>query len=181
MTFGIIGEAGVEAVTMDVVAARAGVSKALTYAYFDNRDQLLAALYEREIGVLERRATRAMQEATTFEGFLRGGVVAWFDVLEKRGAVLSLLVHARLGVIQESRQSVTGLIEAFWAKLIETEFGLGPCESAAASSILVGGLLWLVDMWLAGHAPREDLTETFVRLCVSGLRGLAADAAKAQG
>jgi hexosaminidase len=42
-------EGGIEAVTMESVAARARVSKGLGYAYFDNRNDLLLTLLEREI------------------------------------------------------------------------------------------------------------------------------------
>ena len=51
----LVVEQGADAVTMEAVAARAGVSKALSYRYFDNAGALLVALFEREVIDLDRK------------------------------------------------------------------------------------------------------------------------------
>src|SRR5205823_7973892 len=54
---------GIDAVTMEGVAAAAGVSKGLGYAYFANRNELLLALLERELQKLDRRALAGIRDA----------------------------------------------------------------------------------------------------------------------
>src|SRR5205823_5613658 len=56
----LLSEGGAEAVTMEGVAARAGVSKALGYRYFDNADQLLLALHDREMAEMGIRVRSAL-------------------------------------------------------------------------------------------------------------------------
>ena len=61
----LLGESGPEAVTMEGVAARAGVSKALGYRYFDNADELLLAVHDREMAELGTRVRSALRGADT--------------------------------------------------------------------------------------------------------------------
>src|SRR5258708_36331148 len=58
-------------VTMETVAARAGVSRALVYKHFAHRQELLGALYERESSLLHRQLSAAVQECDRLEDMLR--------------------------------------------------------------------------------------------------------------
>ena len=60
----IITEHGADSVTMEGVAARAGVSKALGYRYFTNRDDLLMALFDREMAILDHRISTAVANSS---------------------------------------------------------------------------------------------------------------------
>ena len=57
----IVVEQGADAVTMEAVAARAGVSKALSYRYFDNAGALLVSLFDREVVDLDQRIMAAVE------------------------------------------------------------------------------------------------------------------------
>jgi AcrR family transcriptional regulator len=81
VTAQLVLEKGAEAVTMESVAAAAGVSKGLGYAYFSNRNELLLSLLNRELGELQRRSTEEIRRATDFEGRIRATVRVWFDVM----------------------------------------------------------------------------------------------------
>src|SRR5690348_16207767 len=63
--YAAIAERGFAAVTLQDVATRAGVSKALVLYYFKDKEQLLAAVMERTDQVIRARAERAMHEAAT--------------------------------------------------------------------------------------------------------------------
>src|SRR5256885_15992285 len=73
----LVAEQGVDAVTMEAVAAAAGVSKGLGYAYFTNRGDLLLAVLDREMRLLETRVRNALRAGDTFEDRIRGAVHAW--------------------------------------------------------------------------------------------------------
>ena len=60
-------DSGLLALSMESVAQRAGVSKGLGYAYFENADALALALYDREVGELYRRVEAAVSAAGDFE------------------------------------------------------------------------------------------------------------------
>jgi AcrR family transcriptional regulator len=60
--YAAIAELGFGTVTLEEVATRAGVSKALVLYYFTNKDQLLAAVMERTEAVIRARAEQAIRE-----------------------------------------------------------------------------------------------------------------------
>jgi AcrR family transcriptional regulator len=60
--YAAIAELGFGAVTLQDVATRAGVSKALVLYYFTDKDQLLGAVMERTEAVIRARSEQAIQE-----------------------------------------------------------------------------------------------------------------------
>src|SRR5260221_2534188 len=76
----ILTDESVEAVTMEVVAERAGVSRPLVYKHFANRGELLAAVYQREAAVLHDELATTVRQATTatdmFRPLIRGALKA---------------------------------------------------------------------------------------------------------
>ncbi len=58
----LVVEQGADTVTMEAVAARAGVSKALSYRYFSNAGALLLELFEREVVELDDQIRQAVTE-----------------------------------------------------------------------------------------------------------------------
>ena len=113
----IIVEHGALALTMEGLAAQAGVSKGLGYAYFANRDEIRAAVFEREIAELDRRVAAATSGAESFEARVRGTVGATFDTLAERGVLMGrLLRHETAGITsplaarQRERQRADGAV-----------------------------------------------------------------------
>src|SRR5437764_39298 len=60
----------IDAVSMEAVAERVGVSRALIYKHFANRHELLQAVYERESAHLHRQLAADVGQATTLEDML---------------------------------------------------------------------------------------------------------------
>src|SRR5262245_5183989 len=63
----LVAEHDVEAVSMEAVAARVGVSRALVYKHFANRHELLAAVYRREATALDAEIVDAVRAAEGFD------------------------------------------------------------------------------------------------------------------
>src|SRR2546423_13055124 len=89
----LIVREGIDAVTMEGVAAAAGVSKGLGYAYFSNRNELLLTLLERELKELDRRVLVGVHAADSLEGRIRGALAAWFETVRQRGRLLGTLLQ----------------------------------------------------------------------------------------
>jgi AcrR family transcriptional regulator len=171
----LILERGIDSVTMEGVAAAAGVSKGLGYAYFTNRGDLLLALLDREVSALDRRVQDAIDASDGFEEKIRAAVHAWFAVISERGRILGPLLQA--GSIQEPlqkrRDRRTRRLEELWGRLAETHLGLPHREAVAASAILLAGMAGMLDRWTKARDPRRLLEDTYVRLAVGGLREVA--------
>lgn len=180
VTAEIIKQHGVDAVTMEAVAAAAGVSKGLGYAYFTNRGDLLLALLDREFEDFNQRILDAIRAGHTFEERVRGAVVAWFDVLVERGGLLGTLVQA--GPVQETLQArrlaAYRQLEVFWGRMAAQEFGVPEDKAVAASAILIAGMQGVLERWTEAGDARSMLEDTYVELTVGGIRSLRRPSAK---
>jgi len=171
----LASEVGAEHVSMEAVAERAGVSKALVYRHFDNAEALLLAVAERELGVAAAQIRATMQRAVTFEEAVRLALGAWFDVLIERGPlVISLLESPTLaGPLGERRRMLRSAIGVHFAAQAAATYGLGLQQADVATTILLAGLEGVIDCWLDGRAPRWQLVDTYSTICLAAYRALA--------
>lgn len=177
VTADLVIERGVESVTMEAVAASAGVSKGLGYAYFSNRNELLLALLNRELGELQRRSSEEVRLAQDFEGRIRASVRAWFDVMAERGALIGTLLQAQAirGPLAERRRSYNQEMHEFYGRLAEKEFGIPKRKAVAAAAILLAGMTGIIERWRNGDS-RRLLEETYVDVVMGALRDMSSTA-----
>jgi AcrR family transcriptional regulator len=174
VTAELVSEKGVEAVTMESVAAAAGVSKGLGYAYFSNRNELLLSLLNREQEELQRRISDEVRQSSDFEGRLRATVRAWFDVMTERGALISTLLQAQAiqGPLAERRRSYNAEVLEFYGRLAVKEFGIPRRKATVMAAILLAGMTGIIERWRAGES-RRLLEETYVDVVMGALRDVA--------
>ena len=177
VTAELVTTRGVEFVTMEAVAASAGVSKGLGYAYFSNRNELLLALLNRELGELQRRSTEEIRAAHDFEGRIRASVRVWFDVMAEKGALIGTLLQSQAiqGPLADRRRTYNQELHDFYGRLAEKEFGIPRRKAVAAAAILLAGMSGIIDRWRNGDS-RRLLEETYVDVVLGALRGMRDDA-----
>ena len=171
----LLADGQVEALTMEGIASRAGVSKALCYRYFDNADELLVAVAEREMVEVAQRVRSAMESTATFEASVRASLAAWFDVLVERGPViLALLSTPRLaGDLGERRRELRSVVADFYGRRAAGAFGLPPQVAGAAAVILLAGMEGVIDCWVERGIPRRELVDTYTTICLAAFQALA--------
>jgi AcrR family transcriptional regulator len=131
----LIAARGVPALTMEALAEWAGVSKGLGYWHFANRDELLVALIEHEVGAL----SEAQRAATTALGSFDDRLRAWFRAnlasLAARGPVLRRLLEAAAGHpdLERPLLAYRSRTETLWQREIEVEFGLTADDASLAA------------------------------------------------
>ena len=169
----LIAETGLDSVTMEAVAARAGVSKGLGYAYFENSADLLVALFDREMAALDRQVVAALAEAGTFEGKLRATLVTWFALVAERGPLLAALFVPKVdGALASRRHARNREVERFWADMAVREYGLDQSLAEAAASILLAGTNGALAQWGERRASRTELIDLFVTMTTGALDAL---------
>ena len=172
----LVVDSGLESVTMERVASRAGVSKALGYAYFDNSDELLASLFDREMASYDRAIAEAVVDATTFEDKMRATVVAMFDMLAERGHLFGTLLNgdapegSSLGDRQRDRKAIA---REFIGKLVTEEFDIPPEQAVTVASIWLAAANGAIESWVARRGTRRELTDLFVALMLGGVSRVA--------
>jgi AcrR family transcriptional regulator len=162
-------EGGYHQTSLDSVAERAGVSKALLYEHFGSKRELHAAMLEAHVHELIERINAALVDAEPGEGRLRAGLEAFFDFLdERRGASAIMLrntgdpdVAEWLGRLREAigAQVVTLMTEEA-AELIREDPELrGAIEMIAQQQI--GAIQSLADWWGEHRdVPKERVIAT---------------------
>jgi len=173
----LLGEGGPDAVTMEGVAARAGVSKTLGYRYFDNADQLLVAVHRREMAEMGHRVRSAIAGVNGFEPQVRASLAAWLDLLAERGPVIASILAVRpvSSPVDEASRSVHAAVSEFYGSLAAEAYDISPRVATVAASILLAGLEGLVDCWLSRRMPRRELIDTYTTMCIAAFAALADD------
>jgi AcrR family transcriptional regulator len=87
----VFSEQGFHGASLEDVAARGGVSKALIYEHFDSKRELERALLEMHVHELLGRVTAAITAAKGEEERLREGVDAFLSFVEERPVAWRLL------------------------------------------------------------------------------------------
>lgn len=176
----LIVAAGADAVSMDAVADRAGVSRALLYKHFTNRGVLLAAVYRREAVLLHAELATEVRAASTVEGMYRALVRGALRATRERRAVFLALRAA--GAVsgdldREQRERDDATVRAFAARAA-AQYGLGEDRAVAASAMLLSAINPILHRW--NQAPSERfaalLEETYLVIVRGALAALAAGA-----
>lgn len=173
----LVGEGDVESVSMEAVAARAGVSRPLVYKHFANRNELLAAIYRREASTLDAEIVRAVQAAEGFEDIIRTFIRAVLAGAASRGTTFARLrrAGARDASLRHEQHDRDRRTVRYFAQLAMTEFKLTEAEARAALTVLLTGIDAVLALWHVEPTVKRGriLEELYVDLVLGGLTELA--------
>jgi AcrR family transcriptional regulator len=173
----LVAAGDVEAVSMEAVAERAGVSRPLVYKHFANRSQLLAEVYRRESALLHAELAAGVGAAHTVEEMFRALIHGALRAQASRGAAFAALRAAGLRTRErreEQRRRDRTTVRYFAGHAVR-QFGLEEREARAGVSILLGAIEAVLAQWRR-RPTREHaalLEDTYVALVVGGLNQLA--------
>ena len=175
IAFELLRKGGPEGVTMGTVADRAEVTRALVYKHFANRDELLSALFRREMTKLDAAMVAEVEAAQGLEARLRTFVRAVLRALETHGWLFVPLQPQLVerAFRQEQRARDRRAVRGF-AELASQELGLPRPVANAALAILLSGVSALPTLARnrASAAERARLEELYVALVLGGLERL---------
>jgi len=123
---------------MDGVAARSGVNKALGYRHFCGRDDLLTALFDREVERHESRVEHEISRDAGFEAWVRYGLRHWFRRMDESGE-LFLRLTSDNGPLAAKAAARRQADVAAWAQGLQRTFGIAPRPAEHLAAFLVAG------------------------------------------
>jgi AcrR family transcriptional regulator len=173
----LVAGADVEAVSMEAVAERAGVSRPLVYKHFGNRTELLAALYQRESALLHAELSAAVSAAETLEDTFRALIRGALQAQATRGATFAALRDAglRKPELRAEQRERDRMTLRYFASRAVREYSLERRQAKAAVAILLGAIDTVLAQWRQ-HPTRDYaalLEDTYVSLTMGGLARLA--------
>ena len=164
----VIADEGTQAMTMERVAARGGVSKALVYRYFGTRAALLVELYERESDT--QPLANRIRGARTFEDRLRAITAPYFDAVERSG----LLFHRLVGEksieedVESFRRQTRASVLRFWVTQLRTE-GLDREQATAFATMFQAAVEAAGGLVARREVGREVAEEQFYESALAAL------------
>jgi AcrR family transcriptional regulator len=162
-------EGGYHRTSLDAIAERAGVSKALLYEHFSSKRELHAAMLEAHVHELIERLNAALVDAEPGQDRLRAGLEAFFTFLEERRGASAILLRNTgdpdvaewLARLREAigAQIVTLMTEEVEQLIAEDPELRGAIEMIAQQQI--GAIQSLADWWGEHRdVPKEKLVST---------------------
>jgi AcrR family transcriptional regulator len=178
----VFSERGFTEASLDDVAARGGISKALIYEHFDSKRELQIALLDSFVHELIGRVVGAIGSAEENEQRLRAGIEAFLAFAEERPAALRLLTRnisdpAAGEALDRLREEAAGAVATMMvADAPPPQPGDLAVEdtSAMLAHLIAGGIQFMAGWWLENPKalPRERVVEVVMGLYWLGLERL---------
>jgi AcrR family transcriptional regulator len=181
-------------VSMDEIAAEAGVTKPILYRAFGDKRGLTAALAERYLEMLLARLHAAEREPDPRRR-LAQTLDAYLALVEREPEVYRFLVQETIAELQEAfaARRGAGTATASFIRRVAAEveamlraearrLGLDESRAEAWAHAIVGMVQQASDWWLERRdVPRRRLVESLTELLWSGLSSLALRPARTSG
>lgn len=119
---------GVRRVTMDEIAAAAGVSRPTLYRYFGDRDSLIKSIVEHRAGKLVSKVHRLLDEQETLADKLVTGILFLVDIGRNDQFIRELLRSDSDHFTNElmiEQGTATAFAEAAWSPTLKAAAGAG--------------------------------------------------------
>src|SRR5262245_35244014 len=171
-----------EAVTMEAVAERAGVSRPLVYRHFPNREDLIAAVYRRETEHLHDQLAAEVVAAGSLAGMYRALVHGALRAAAERGHLFATLQSAGAlsgEVRRDQRRRDAATVRAFAAQA-RCELGVGGAVAETTSELLLSLITPVLGRWRRHPTAAQAalLEESFMAIVSATLTSLAESAAR---
>jgi len=166
VALGLFRRQGFEQTTMREIAAKAGVSLGSAYYYYESKEDLVMAFYERAMEAMATRIEAALKRAGSFEERLEAILSVKFTYFQPNRAFLGALFrHAadpknRLSPFSEATRPIRERDQGYFAQAIAMSGDIRVAEDLAEHLPM---LLWLYQMglilfWIYDHSPGQRRT-----------------------
>lgn len=175
-------DGGYHQTSLDTVAERAGVSKALIYEHFASKRELHAAMLEQHVTELVERLNVALAGAEPGEDRMRAGTDAFFTFLEeRRGAAAIMLRNTGDPDVAEWLARLRDQVGAAIVTLMTAEMAEQVAESPQTRVEIemiaqqqIGAIQSLADWWGEHRdVPKEEVVAAVMELAWVGLERIS--------
>ncbi|AWB83723.1 TetR family transcriptional regulator [Corynebacterium liangguodongii] len=168
---------GFDAISVEEIATRAGVSKPVLYEHFGGKEGLYRAVVETEHARLYDSIVSSIGEGRWRER-IENGILALLTYVEDHTDGFVLLVHGQLPGGQRSYSTLMNTVTEEVSFLLGEAFlhrGLDSQLAALHAQAIVGAVSLTALWWLDQRSPDKFAVATHVaNLCWNGLAGLEA-------
>lgn len=175
ITATLVQTEGLAVVTMERVAALAGLSKPVIYSHFADRGDLLTSLLERCWRRVDQSVQVRLRTARTFDECLEALVGGYFDEIAAQGALVRLMIGnaSQEPAVEQARRARQRAAEVEWSEFYQRRAGLPPNVADACAAILRSALQGASEYWIdrPGTSP-DDAMDTCLQIMRAGVARL---------
>ena len=166
---------GFRATSLDQVAAEMGVTRPALYYYFRSKEELLAAIYDRGVGVLIERASKLFTERLPADVLLRRLIEVHVGTMLQERPIVRVYFQEKDSLGKAASRSVKAKEVAF-TKMMADAIQAGQAEGVFRQgdpelivNAILGMLIWVYQWYRPDRHAEEDIGETFWQLLAGGL------------
>lgn len=163
----IVVQHGLPAVTMEEVAARTGVNKRLAYRYFTNREEILRALLDQEMGEAGSRARTVLSDDPDLRERISVNIRIWLELVHERGPLLSRLFSDE-AVFPHVAREVHELSIKDWAGVLRKSHAVSKTTADVLARIYLAALRGAVEALGNKVATLDEIVSIYTEVAVAG-------------
>ena len=158
---------GLADLTMERLAERAGVSKALPYSHFESIDHVLVSLYEREGMRLGDFIWSALETASPGADLVRVHIGSYFEGLAQAGDVIGRLTTP--GSTITARTDTRDAGPKFSARVLHRFHGVPRDKAKVLGSVVHAAVLGAGNAWCKKLGTRVELEDAAAHVLESAI------------
>ena len=166
---------GFRATSLDQVAAEMGVTRPALYYYFRSKEELLAAIYDRGVGVLIERASPLFAQNLPPDILLRRLIEVHVRTMLQEGPIVRVYFQEKDSLGKAASSSVKAKEVAF-TKMMADAIKAGQAQGLFRAgdpelivNAILGMLIWVYQWYRPERHAEADIGETFWQLLAGGL------------
>lgn len=166
---------GFRATSLDHVAAEMGVTRPALYYYFRSKEDLLAAIYDRAVGVLIDRAAELFAQGLEPDALLRKLIEVHVRTMLQERPIVSVYFQEKDSLGEAASRSVKAKEVAF-TKMMASTIRAGqakgiflPGKPELIVNAILGMLIWVYEWYRPERHVEEEITEVFWQMLANGL------------
>ena len=166
---------GFRATSLDHVAAEMGVTRPALYYYFRSKEELLAAIYDRAVGVLIDRAAALFAQGLEPDALLRRMIEVHVRTMLQERPIVRIYFQEKDSLGDVASRSVKAKEVAF-TKMMASAIEAGqakrvfrPGDPELIVNAILGMLIWVHEWYRPERHREEDIGAVFWQLLAGGL------------
>jgi len=166
---------GFRATSLDHVAAEMGVTRPALYYYFRSKEELLAAIYDRAVGVLIDRAAALFAQGLEPDALLRRLIEVHVRTMLQERPIVTVYFREKDSLGDVASRSVKDKEVAF-TKMMASTIKAGqakgmfrPGNPELMVNAILGMLIWVHEWYRPERHKEEDIGAVFWQLLSGGL------------
>jgi AcrR family transcriptional regulator len=166
---------GFRATSLDEVAAEMGVTRPALYYYFRSKEELLAAIYDRAVGVLIDRAAPLFTQQIPPDVLLKRLIEVHVRTMLQERPIVRVYFQEKDSLGDAASRSVKAKEVAFtkmMARAIEAGQAKGifrPGKPQLIVNAILGMLIWVYEWYRPDRHTEDEIVEVFWQLLAGGL------------